>query len=175
MPDYYLKFLGGAQQVDRFVSISGVLHGTSFWGASDLYDAGAAYGFGSQAAAFGGFCDSCGEFLSGSSFTQHLDSPGPGTCPLDGAAVDGVSYTSLATNNDELVRPPTSDFINPACAGPSYGITVDNILVQDQCPTDQSDHLSIVADPVAAQDILNALDPAHPRRVWCAVVLPAIG
>lgn len=182
MPDYYLKFLGGSQKVARFVSISGVLHGTSFWGLAALYDAAQAYGFGSQAAGLDVFCASCEEFLTGSSFTKKLDAPHPvataseaATCPYDGAAVDGVDYTSLATNDDELVRPPTSDFIDTRCDNPAYGITVDNILVQDQCPTDQADHLSIVSDPVAAQDVLNALDPAHRRPVQCAVVLPAVG
>jgi triacylglycerol esterase/lipase EstA (alpha/beta hydrolase family) len=173
MPDYYLKFLGGSQKVAHFVSISGVLHGTTFWGLADLYNAAEPYGLGSQATALNGLCASCLEFLSGSSFMQGLTAAA--TCPYDGAAVDGVSYTSLATNNDELVRPPTSDFIDPRCDNPAYGITVDNILVQNQCPLDQSDHLSIVSDPVAAQDILNALDPAHQGVVPCTLVLPSIG
>jgi hypothetical protein len=120
--------------------------------------------------------------MTGSSFMKALDTANPvatageaATCPYDGAAVDGVSYTSLATNDDELVRPPTSDFIDPRCDNEAYGITTHNILVQNQCPTDQADHLSIVSDPVAAQDILNALDPAHPRPLSCALVLPAVG
>lgn len=175
MPDYYLKYLGGASKVANFVSISGVLHGTTFWGLSDLYDAAQAYGFGSQATGFSAECASCEEFLPGSSFMHQLDAQNAATCPYDGAAVDGVSYTSLATDNDELVRPPTSDFINPQCDGSTYGISVDNILVQNQCPSDQSDHLSIASDPVAAQDILNALDPANRHPVRCAVVLPSIG
>jgi hypothetical protein len=182
MPDYYLKFLGGSRYVAHFVAISGVLHGTDFWGLSDLYQLGAAYGYGSDAAAFGSFCESCLEFLTGSTFMQTLDAPNAtatpteaATCPDDGAAVDGVSYTSLATDNDELVRPPTSDFIDPRCDSARYGISVDNILMQDQCPTDQADHLSMAADPVVAQDILNALDPAHQHHVVCSVVLPAVG
>jgi hypothetical protein len=31
------------------------------------------------------------------------------------------------------------------------------------------------ADPVAMADMLNALDPAHPVRVPCLVVLPVTG
>lgn len=182
MPDYYLKFAGGSTKVARFVSISGVLHGTSFWGLANLYDMGQAYGFGAQANSLDALCASCEEFMTGSSFEQRLDAPNSvatpteaATCPFDGAAVDGVQYTSIATDNDELVRPPTSDFIDTRCDSPAYGITVDNILVQDQCPTDQSDHLSVVADPVAAQDVLNALDPLHRQPVGCTLVLPAIG
>lgn len=182
MPDYYLKFVGGSAKVARFVSISGVLHGTSFWGLADLYDMGEAYGFGTEASGLNSLCASCQEFMTGSSFVQRLDAPNAvatpteaATCPFDGAAVDGVQYTSIATDNDELVRPPTSDFIDTRCDNSAYGITVDNILMQDQCPTDQSDHLSVVADQVAAQDVLNALDPLHHQPVICTLVLPAIG
>jgi pimeloyl-ACP methyl ester carboxylesterase len=182
MPDYYLKFLGGSQFVAKFVMLSGVPHGTTFWGLSDLYDLAAAYGFTSEANALTSFCGSCTQFLSGSSFMKNLDAPNaqatPGdaaTCPYDGAAVDGVSYTSIATQYDELVRPVTSDFIDPRCAGAGDGIGVDNILVQHQCASDLADHLSIESDQVAAQDVLNALDPAHAQPVHCTLTLPAIG
>lgn len=181
MPDWYLKFLGGSAHVARFVMLSGVPHGTTFWGLSDLYDLAAAYGFGAQASELSSLCASCTEFLVGSSFIDQLDAPNPtasageaATCPYDGAAVAGVQYTSIATAYDELVRPDTSDFIDPRCQGVD-GIGVDDILVQDQCPTDLSDHLSIASDPVAAQDVLNALDPSTARAVRCSLTLPAVG
>jgi hypothetical protein len=182
MPDYYLKFLGGAQKVDHFVMLSGLLHGTTLWGVSDLYDLASQFGFSAQANALTSFCGSCTEFLVGSSFMKTLDAPNPNatateaaTCPYDGAAVDGVTYTSIATDYDELVRPVTSDFIDPRCAGAAYGVGVDNIVVQQQCPTDLSDHLAIASDPVAAQDVLNGLDPAQAQPVPCTLVLPAVG
>jgi triacylglycerol lipase len=181
MPDYYIKFLGGSQTVAKFVMLSGVPHGTTFWGLSDLYDLGAAYGYGSEANAMASFCASCTEFLTGSSFMKTLDAPNAqataseaATCPFDGAAVDGVSYTSIATEYDELVRPYTSDFMDPRCAG-TDGIGVDNIVVQHQCASDLADHLSIESDQVAAQDVLNALDPAQSQPVHCTLTLPAIG
>ena len=174
MPDYYIKFLGGYKVVDHFVALSGVLHGTNFWGLTALYAEGEGYGFSQEFyKAFAQYCTACFEFFPTSSFIKALDSPnapgGAPSCSADGAAVNGVTYTSLATNNDELVRPPTSDFLNPSCSH-----TTD-ILMQHQCPTDQADHLSMAADPVVAQDILNALDPSHARAVRCAVVLPAVG
>lgn len=182
MPDYYLKFLGGSQKVAKFVMLSGVLHGTTFWGLSDLYDLGAAYGYGPQATQLFSFCASCTEFLVGSSFMKTLDAPNAhatpeeaATCPYDGAAVDGVDYTSIATEYDELVQPYNSDFIDPRCATAGDGISVDNITVQEQCPTDLADHLSIVADKTAARDILNALDPAQAQPVHCTLTLPAFG
>jgi triacylglycerol lipase len=183
MPDWYLKFDGGSKYVDHFVAISGVLHGTDFWGLGDLYALGQAYGYSQQyAQTFSQYCQSCLEFLPTSPWMTALDSTNPGAgpggaapvCPWDGAAVAGIAYTSIATDNDELVRPPTSDFINPSCNG-TDGISLHNILLQSQCPTDQSDHLAVAADPVVAQDILNALDPTRARPVRCALVLPAIG
>ena len=39
-----------------------------------------------------------------------------------------------------------------------------NYVIQDRCELDLSEHFQIVADPVAAAYVLNALDPAHPGR-----------
>ena len=52
---------------------------------------------------------------------------------------------------------------------------VTSVTVNKHCALDSSDHLEIVADPVAMADMLNALDPAHPVRVPCLVVLPVTG
>jgi triacylglycerol lipase len=76
--------------------------------------------------------------------------------------VPGISYTNIVTQYDELVEPYTS--------GIEPGET--NIVLQDQCPIDFTEHFQIAADPVAAADVLNALDPAHPRTVPCTLVLP---
>lgn len=79
--------------------------------------------------------------------------------------VPGITYTNIVTKYDQLVVPYTS--------GIEPGMT--NIIVQDQCPLDFSDHFEIVADPVGAADVLNALDPEHPRPVPCVLVLPLVG
>lgn len=183
MPDWYLKFDGGNRYVDHFADLSGVLHGSTLWGVSELYELGQQFGDTGPNLSLGSECVSCTEqFFPSSPWMRALDAPHPtasageaATCPVDGAAVDGVAYTSFATSNDELVRPPTSDFINPACATPATKISLHNILVQQQCPQDQADHLSIAADPNVGQDILNALDPAHAKPVSCQVVLPSFG
>lgn len=54
-------------------------------------------------------------------------------------------------------------------AGPP-GIEVTNIVVQDTCSQDRSDHLSIVSNQRSSAYVLNALDPAHPRPVPCLAV-----
>ncbi len=63
------------------------------------------------------------------------------------------------TRYDEAVVPYTSGDL----AAP--GVT--NIVVQDQCPNDTSEHGAMAYDPVVAQDVLNALDPANARPVSC--------
>jgi triacylglycerol esterase/lipase EstA (alpha/beta hydrolase family) len=182
MPDWYLKFDRGYRHVAHYVDLSGVLHGTTMWGVANLYTLGQAFGYSGSPAGFDAYCASCTQFLPSSAWMKKLDAPHPvatrrvaATCRVDGAAVDGVKYTSIGTRNDELVRPPTSDFIKPACETRKTGIGVHNIVIQHVCPQDQSDHLSIVSDPNVGRLTLNALDPAHAQHVHCQAVLPAIG
>ena len=104
-------------------------------------------------------CTACGEQEAGSAFLTSLNAGGD--------TVAGVSYTVIETRNDEVVTPYTSAFLS--------GPDVTNIIVQNQCPLDQSDHLELAADPVALADVLNALDPAAPVPVPCLVVLPLTG
>ncbi|MDQ6778593.1 MAG: hypothetical protein M3071_20750 [Actinomycetota bacterium] len=104
-------------------------------------------------------CGSCPEFLTGSPFLTGLDARG--------TALPGVTYTDIVTKYDELVQRYTSGILD------APGVT--NFTVQDQCPTDFSEHLTVAFDPTAAQDILNALDPAHARPVPCTLVLPGVG
>ena len=161
MPDYYVKFLGGAQYVRRYVGIATIWHGTDPLGLATLNQIGKAYGI-SQALEqqITPYCQSCYEFFPDSPFIAKLRDGG-------GIAVPGVAYTSIVTRNDELVQPYSS--------GIEQAPNMTNITIQDQCPLDQAEHISIVADPVAAQDVLNALDPDHPAAVPCTVVLPVVG
>jgi hypothetical protein len=47
--------------------------------------------------------------------------------------------------------------------------------VQQQCPTDLSDHFAIALDRLAAQDVPNGLDPAAAQPVPCTLTLPVVG
>jgi triacylglycerol lipase len=105
------------------------------------------------------FCAACAEFDAGSSFIQQLDA--------GGITVPGVAYTQIVTKYDELVRPYTSGIIDEPNS--------TNFVLQDQCRLDFADHLAIVSEQVAARDVLNALDPAHPKPVPCTLVLPVVG
>jgi triacylglycerol lipase len=160
MPDWYVKFVGGAKRVKHYVGITTIWHGTDPAGLASLNKIGETYGF-SQAIQqqVTQYCQSCYEFFPYSQFILKLRQ--------GGIAVPGVRYTSIVTRNDELVQPYTSG-IEPAP-------NMTNIVVQDQCPLDQAEHVAMAADPVVAQDVLNALDPRHPAAVPCTLVLPLIG
>jgi triacylglycerol esterase/lipase EstA (alpha/beta hydrolase family) len=153
MPDYYIEYLGGAKNVSRYVGVSGVKHGTTLHGIGTLATEFESF-FGTAPPL--GSCASCNEFLVGSDYINAIEARAPAR---------GVIYTNLATRYDELVSPHTSSFLT--------GSNVTNITMQDTCPLDFSDHLSIISSPRTGQYILNALDPSHAQPVPCVPVAPA--
>jgi hypothetical protein len=71
------------------------------------------------------------------------------------------------TRYDELVVPYT--------VGQLHGPDVTNIVTQDGCPEDLSDHGSIVSSRRTSQVVLNALDPRHTEPLPCDPVAPLQG
>jgi pimeloyl-ACP methyl ester carboxylesterase len=163
MPQYYLKFRGGAAKVDKYVAITPLYKGTTLDGVNALISTlESAYPqlAGPMSDALARACGSCQEFLRGSPFLRHLYADGV-------YAVPGVQYTTIMTKHDELVTPYTS--------GRLHAPNATNIVVQNQCSTDYAEHVAMAFDPTVGQDILNALDPAHPKPVPCQLVLPVVG
>jgi triacylglycerol esterase/lipase EstA (alpha/beta hydrolase family) len=158
MPRYYIKNLGGAAKVDKLVALAPSNHGSTLDGIIEL----------SRQlnlidpinGLLNGPCEACVQQEAGSPFLTALNA--------GGETVPWVQYTVIESKFDEVVTPYTSAFL-PAAPN------VTNILLQNQCLLDATDHLEIAADPIALTDVLNALDPAHPRRVPCEVVLPVTG
>jgi len=70
-----------------------------------------------------------------------------------------ISYTALQTRLDEVVTPFTNAFLKP-------GPKVTNVLVQDKCPNEIVEHVTMIYDPVVLQWVENALArqgrPANP-------------
>ncbi len=151
MPDYYVKFLGGAPFVHSYISLAPLWHGTN---VKPLPVVAKLMGFDVDKVPF---CTACGQFDPQSAFMKQIRAGGP--------AVPGVNYVNIVTKNDELVRPYTS--------GIEEGMT--NIVVQDYCKRDHADHFEIAADRNATLHVLNALDPAHPRPLTCTLTLPFVG
>lgn len=154
MPRYYLKNLGGAAKVHTLVGLAPSNHGTTLLGLATL----AGY-FPGATAFLGILCPACEQQTAGSSFITSLNSGGD--------TVAGVDYTVIESRNDEVVTPYTSAFLS--------GPNVTNITLQNQCFLDQGEHLSMPYDHIADADVLSALDPAHPQKPACTLVLPVVG
>ncbi len=154
MPDYYIEYLGGSAKVRRYVGVSGVKHGTTLHGVGTLAAQFESF-FPAGGSPLSATCGSCDEFLVGSAYIEKIEARAP---------APGVIYTNLATKYDELVTPTANSFLS--------GKNVTNITMQDGCPLDVSDHLSIISSRRTGRYILNALDPAHAKPVACSPVLP---
>lgn len=153
MPQYYVRFLGGAQYVDNYIGLASLWHGTYTNGG--LPDLVRALGF--DPVESSPVCKACLQMTAPSKFLRDIRE--------GGVATKGVKYTNIVTQYDQVVVPYTS--------GVEEGMT--NIRLQSKCGLDFSDHLSIVASRAAADLVLNTLDPAHQRTVRCTLHLPVIG
>ena len=135
MPRWYIKFLGGATNVDDLVGLAPSNHGTTNPGAFVTGET---------------FCEACDQQRAGSAFLQELNA---------GDETPGrVSYTVVETRYDEIVTPFTSAFL----AG---GDNTANILLQDACPNEVIDHHLIPYSALAIRWTLQALGrpgPANP-------------
>ncbi|MFJ3928115.1 esterase/lipase family protein [Streptomyces sp. NPDC090022] len=150
MPNYYIKFLGGAAKVNALIGLAPDNHGTTLLGLTKLLP----YFPGAEdliSSATPGLADQ----IAGSAFLTKLNAGGD--------TVPGVSYTVIATQYDQVVTPYRSAFLT--------GPNVRNVVLQDLCPVDFSEHVTIgLTDRIAWHEALNALDPAHAKRTTCASV-----
>jgi triacylglycerol esterase/lipase EstA (alpha/beta hydrolase family) len=151
MPRYYLKFLGGADEVGTLVGLAPTNHGTDTLGLNNLPGV-------TELTAMG---------LGPSVYDQQHDSEFIRNLNEGGDTLPGVSYTVIVTAYDEVVTPPRSSFLD--------GPDVTNIMLQDHCPLDLSEHLAISFDANAMRYVLNALDPAHAVVPICQPSLPLNG
>lgn len=162
MPNYYVKYRGGARKVRNYVGMTTLWAGTNLAAASALEELGRSFAGGTspKLPILDDYCRSCREFIAGSAFIEKMNQ--------GGLAAPGVTYTNIVTRNDELVVPYTSGLMS---AGPR----VTNVVVQDLCPLDQAEHLAVAFDPVTAGVIYRALDPRHAPEPPCVPVLPGVG
>ncbi|MFF5567493.1 esterase/lipase family protein [Streptomyces sp. NPDC012623] len=148
MPRYYLKFLGGAPKVNALVAIAPSNRGTTLLGLTRLlpYFPGAEDLLTDKTPALA-------DQIAGSPLLTKLNEGGD--------TVPGVRYTVIATRYDEVVTPYRSQFLT--------GSDVRNVLIQDLCALDLSEHATIgLADRVAFHEVANALDPARATPTTCA-------
>ncbi|MCL8012260.1 triacylglycerol lipase [Streptomyces sp. AS02] len=148
MPRYYVKFLGGAAKVNALVGIAPNNHGTTLSGLANLlpYFPGAEDLLSTATPALA-------QQVAGSEFMTRLNAGGD--------TVPGVRYTVIATKYDEVVTPYRTQFLN--------GPDVKNVLIQDLCAVDLSEHALVgLTDRIAFHEVANALDPARATPTTCA-------
>lgn len=147
MPRHYLAFLGGAEKVNALVGIAPDNHGTDLHGLTRLLAL-----FPGVGEAIGTHAPALRDQIAGSEFLTRLNSAGD--------TVPGVRYVVITTRWDQVVTPYRSPFLD--------GPNVKNVLLQDLCPLNVSEHLGIaLLDRMAWQETANALDPANARRTTC--------
>jgi len=134
MPRDYINNLGGSAYVDELIGLSPSNHGTTNPGAYTPSP-----------------CIACQEQQYNSPYIQSVNQPTETKYPVD--------YTVVQTKYDEVVTPYTSAFL-----AADDNTQVTNVLLQNGCPADSSDHVGTAYDPVAFQWVENALsrtsDPA---------------
>ncbi|MGY3683694.1 esterase/lipase family protein [Streptomyces sp. TE33382] len=148
MPNFYLKFLGGADKVNALIGIAPDSHGTTLLGLTRLlpYFPGAEDLLTEKTP---GLADQ----IAGSPFITRLNAGGD--------TVPGVRYTVIATRYDEVVTPYRTQYLD--------GPNVRNVLLQDLCPVDLSEHVAIgTIDRIAFHEVANALDPSRATPTTCA-------
>ncbi|MFF3545305.1 esterase/lipase family protein [Streptomyces platensis] len=147
MSRVYLKFHGGADKVNALVGLAPDNHGTDLNGLTRLLDH-----FPGAKDYIDKLTPGLADQIAGSDVLNRLNEGGD-TLP-------GVHYTVIATKYDEVVTPYRSAFLD----GPG----VRNVVVQDLCGLDLSEHVAIgLVDRVAFHETANALDPAHATRTTC--------
>lgn len=147
MPRYYLKFLGGAAKVNALVALAPDNHGTTLDGLNALLPY------------FPAAVDLLRDDLPGLT-DQLVGSDFLGQLNAGGDTVPGVHYTVISTIHDEVVTPYTSQ----ALSGPN----VRNVVIQNLCPLDVSEHVALgLTDRIAFHEAANALDPAHATPTTC--------
>jgi triacylglycerol esterase/lipase EstA (alpha/beta hydrolase family) len=144
MPNYYLKFLGGASKVHTLVGLAPSNHGTTLGGLTTLIEQ---FPFASLLVPV--FLEVIGapslpQQESGSAFEKKLFAGGD--------TVAGPRYVVIETTHDAVVTPYTNAFLS--------GSAVTNITIQKQCPGDPVGHIGMFEDSPVLQNVLNQLSAA---------------
>lgn len=150
MPHWYLRKLGGHKVVYNFVGIAPVSQGTKLASFGDLL-------FGLLPEDDVPICTACAQLSASSAYIRAINK--------GGIKMPGVRYTNIATKYDQLVLPYTQGFFPGA----------RNIVVQDVCGNDFSEHFEVVSSRNVARLVQNTLDPLRNQSFKCATVLPFVG
>ncbi|KAG0270254.1 hypothetical protein DFQ27_009046 [Actinomortierella ambigua] len=151
MPRYYIKNMGGAAKVRKFAAFGSVVYGTDLWGVVPfltglgLYDP--------IKKIVDPLCLSCYQLLVDSPFLKELNAGGD-TAP-------DVEYRFIVSMVDSVVTPYTNGILrdkNPKAK---------SLTLQELCPLDLSNHLTMVNNGIVFSAIHAFLSPSAPQTVNC--------
>lgn len=155
LPHYYIDFLGGDTKVDKMIGIAPGNHGSTgdmLTYVRYFFPPFGEMGYQLVAALLPAFAQQ----TQYSELVQQVYGNGD-TRP-------GPHYTTIVTKYDEIATPFTNGFLE--------GANVTNILLQDGCPQDLSEHLAIAYSERAWRHVKNALTPSEAEPVPCMQVDP---
>jgi len=150
--EYVAKVLGYAPKIHAIIALSPTTHGTMLDGPVNLARYGA-NGYVQDA------CPACYDEEIGLSVVDAVDN-GP-------IAQPGVAYTVIETENENVVTPVGSSFIDQPW--------VVNEYVQSWCSNDSVDHVRLTYDNTTIRLVLNALSPASAKPPNCWISYPYWG
>jgi pimeloyl-ACP methyl ester carboxylesterase len=151
MPNYYLKYLGGASKVNTFIGLAPSNHGTTLDGITKLIE-----NFPFATLLVNTFIEAIG---APSLAEQEVGSAFEKKTFEGGDTVSGPRYVVIETTHDEVVTPYTNAFLS--------GSNVTNITIQSQCSKDPVAHIGMFEDSPVLQNVLNQLS-ASPNPSFAA-------
>ena len=154
MPNYYLRFLGGASKVHTLIGLAPSNHGTTVDGLVTLIER-----FPFASLVVNSFLGVIGapalpQQEASSAFIKKTFGSGD--------TVSGPRYVVIETTHDEVVTPYTNAFLS--------GPAVTNVTIQNQCPTDPVGHIGMFEDSPSLQNVLNQLSssPSSSFQATCS-------
>lgn len=127
----YIKYLGGASDVDSLITLGTPHYGTAVANIAKFFLLGDCIGI-----------TACQQMAKGSSYLNALNA-GDDT-------IGDVRYTAIATKFDEVVVPYSTAFL-------ANDGNIANIAVQNQCLLRVPGHLGLIIDGAVADGVLDAL------------------
>ncbi|MBF6357717.1 alpha/beta fold hydrolase [Nocardia higoensis] len=152
---YYMRHLDGAPAVARLIGLGAPYHGSTVSGLDVL---GRWVADLPGAAAIVEDCGPC-QMSPGSPTVEFLGA--------DARLLPDTEFVGIVSRYDEIATPFTTGMLD--------GPNARNVVLQDVCATDFSEHYGLTSDPIAVAEVLNALDPEHARPVDCTLVAPLLG
>lgn len=162
LPHYYINFLGGAAKVNELVAIAPGNHGTDGSGLLRPTTLGPL-----MYPILKALLPAFGQQIAGTELVEEIY--------RDGDTRPGPHYTTIVSKYDWIATPYTNQFLESDPDALDGRGNVTNILLQQGCAKDRSEHISTGFSERTWRHVVNALAPAEATPVPCIKVTPYWG